>query len=221
MIRVLLDGLGESNTAATELATKAIIEEINYARRQVSRWIYGEYRKVAEALGFERIPRVRFDDMALRDEIQMMSMVQGMIDRRIISYYTGQKKLGFDPEFEVSQMGKEKDLVEDGTLGIIGSPFQQSRGGGSGDSVQKEQRTPKGTPSEGRPKGKPAPTPKKDPSKGDSSNQVAASTEIANFMQALTVDELEALLKLKKEQADEESKQKKKTRKRKPSPKGK
>ena len=202
VIRALLDGLGDSNTAATELAVKAVIEEINYARRQVARWIYSEYRAVAKSLGFDRIPRVRFDDMALRDEIQMMSMIQGMIDRRIISYHTGQKKLGFDPSFELSQMEKERDLVQEGTLGIIGSPFQQSRNSG----VQEEQRTPKGTPSEGRPKGRPAPTPQEDPSSGDSSNKAAASAdEIASLIAGLSLEELQELVELKKSEVKEEA----------------
>jgi hypothetical protein len=174
VIRAIIDGLGDSNAAATDLAVKAIIEEINYARKQISRWIYKEYRSVAEVMGFKRIPKVRFDDMALRDEIQMMSIVQGMIDRRIISYRTGQKKLGFDPETEVAQMKVELPLVEEGILGIVGSPFQQS---GRSQNVQQEQRTPRGTPSEGRPRGRPATTKKDDPNEGDVPTRAISSVE--------------------------------------------
>jgi hypothetical protein len=82
----------------------------------------------------------------------MMTIIQGLVDRRMISYATGQKKLGFDPDTEIAQMKEEMKLVEDGVLGIIGSPFQQS-------AKQPVQGTPKGTPSEGRPRGKPAKTP--------------------------------------------------------------
>jgi len=120
LVRAMLDGLGTANKSATELAVKSVIEEINYARRQVTRWIYKEYREVAKAMGFDRIPKVRFDDMALRDEIQMMTLIQGMIDRRIISYRTGQKYLGFDPETELSHMKDEKKLITDGVLGLVG-----------------------------------------------------------------------------------------------------
>ncbi len=147
--RALIDGISDSNPAALELAVKSVIEEINYARQQVTQWIYKEYRAVAESMGFSQFPSVRFDDQALRDELAMMAIVQGMIDRRIISYRTGQKKLGFDPDTELMEMKKERPLVEKGILGIQGSPFQQS----------KQQQTPSGTPSEGRPKGKPAKSP--------------------------------------------------------------
>ncbi len=215
VIRALIDGLGDSTPAATELAVKSVIEEINYARRQVSRWIYREYRAVAEAMGFNRIPRVRFDDMALRDEIQMMSIVQGMIDRRIISYRTGQKKLGFDPDTELSQMEEERPLVEDGVLGILGSPFQQS--GRGQDQAQPNQGTPKGTPSEGRPRGRPAKTPRDSNSprpSGAPSKKQAAAEEIAEVFSQLSLEELEKLVAVVKSslvsKAEEEKPPKKK-----------
>jgi len=190
MVRALIDGLGEGSVPATELAVKSVIEEINYARRQVSRWIYSEYATVAKAMGFDRIPKVRFDDMALRDEIQMMTIVQGMIDRRIISYRTGQKKLGFDPETELAQMRVEYPLIQEGVLGLTGSPFQQS-------GIQTTQRTPKGTPSEGRPKGAPAPTPrdKKAPKPSgtlSTSNMVQGESTLADF----SLDDLKSFIQV-------------------------
>jgi len=188
MIRALIDGTGESSPAVTQLAVKSTIEEINYARRQVSRWIYKEYREVAKVMGFDRIPKVRFDDMALRDEIQMMTIVQGMIDRRIISYRTGQKKLGFDPDTELAQMKEEKALVEDGTLGLVGSPFQQSAG------RQATQGTPRGTPSEGRPRGRPAKTP------SPSRSAQASAEDMAFFLSQLSLEELTELMSLKKKE---------------------
>lgn len=209
IIRALIDGLGDSNTAATELAVKSVIEEINYARRQVSRWIYKEYRDIAEVMGFDRIPRIRFDDMALRDEIQMMSIVQGMIDRRIISYRTGQRKLGFDPDTELSHMEEERPLVESGVLGIQGSPFQQS-------GQQQNQGTPKGTPSEGRPKGKPAPTPKKkDETKptGRVTKRARASEDLQADVSDLTLEQLMELVEQKQQEQELQAEAKKKKKK--------
>lgn len=204
IVRALVDGTGDLSGAAADLAVKSIIEEINYARRQVKRWIYSEYRTVAEAMGFKRFPKVRFDDMALRDELAMMSIIQGMIDRRIISYRTGQKKLGFDPDTELAQLREEKEHVLDGDLGLIGSPFQQSGGG----NVQDEQRTSKGTPSEGRPRGRPAKKPedkdKTKPPKGKKKDQVVdnekaflkdrARKQIGSRIESLSLEELETLL---------------------------
>lgn len=157
VIRALIDGVGNPTKAGAELAVKAVIEEIHYARKEVSRWIYREYRDVAEAMGFDRYPKVRFNNMILKDEILMMTAIQGMLDRRIISYRLGHELLGFDHDTIRSEMAEEAPLVQDGTLGIAGSPYQQS--GGGNVVVQETQKTPKGTPSEGRPKNKTAKTP--------------------------------------------------------------
>jgi len=190
--RALLDGQIQGNQKAIETATRAFAEEINYARRCVKRWIDHEYEEVALAMGFDRYPQVRFDENALKDEIMMMSIVQGMIDRRIISYETGIEKLGFDFDTELANMKQEKKWVLNGDLGIIGSPynpkalpaeqpvpekdetttdkktvvtqddlkdFQKNIEKTIQTQIQKTQRTPTGTPSEGRPrtggKGKP------------------------------------------------------------------
>ena len=183
--RALLDGQIQGNQKAIQTATVAFSEEINYARRCVKRWIDHEYEEVALAMGFDRYPQVRFDENALKDEIMMMSIVQGMIDRRIISYETGIEKLGFDFDTELSNMIQEKKWVQDGVLGIIGSPYNpkslpaeqpipEKDETPSGKktvvtqedlddfrkniektittNIQNIQRTPTGTPSEGRPR---------------------------------------------------------------------
>ncbi len=121
--RALLDGTLQGNAKSVELAAKSFSEEVNYARRCVRRWINNEYEEVALAMGFDRYPIVRFDENALKDEIMMMSVVQGMIDRRIISYETGIEKLGMDFNTELANMKQEAALVQAGILGIIGSPY--------------------------------------------------------------------------------------------------
>ncbi len=190
--RALLDGKLQANAKAVEAGLKGFAEEVNYARRCVKAWIEHEYEEVALAMGFDRYPTVRFDENALKDEIMMMSVIQGMIDRRILSYETGIEKLGFDFNNELANFIQEKPLVQDGILGIIGSPYnpkalppqgpvstEDTTPGGKPttvtekdlkdfqknitDIVKKQiqtiQRTPVGTPSEGRPrkggKGKP------------------------------------------------------------------
>jgi len=187
VLRALIDGVGSYNSKAVDLAVKAVIEEINYARRQVTRWIYGEYRQVAEAMSFDRFPKIRWDDTALRDELMMMNVVQGLIDRRILSYRTGIQKLGYDFDTVLSELLEEKNLVLDGTLGIIGSPYNPKAAPPiSQPQVQPKQRTPKGTPSEGRPKGRVA-RPKMPDGFGSKKGKSAALKE---FIASLDLDEL-------------------------------
>lgn len=168
--RALIDGLGDSNVANVSLAIKGIMEEINYARRQVKRWIYKEYQIIAEAMGFEKFPKIRWDESVLRDQILYMSTISSLVDRRMLSYNTALEKLGFEYDNELKNMQEEMPLVEDGVFGILGSPWQQSA---TGTGVQPTQKSPTGTPSKGRPAGQ---TTTKKKTNVDPSNQPGSKT---------------------------------------------
>lgn len=150
LARSLLDGQGDSNASQISILLKGVMEEINYARRQVSRWLYSEYYRIAEVAGFDRFPKIRWDESVLKDTILYMNVIANLVDRRMLSYKTAHETLGFDYATEFNNMSKEIDHVQEGIFGIIGSPFQQS------SNRQDSQGTPEGTPSQGRPKGQPA-----------------------------------------------------------------
>ena len=153
MSRALVDGISDLNVAEAGLVVKGLMEEINYARRQVTRWIYSEYRQIAEAAGFDRFPKIRWDEGILQDVILYMNTISQLVDRRMLSYRTAHEALGFDYPTELMNMQEEFPIVQKGELGIIGSPWQQSA---AGSGVQPKQKAPVGTPSSGRPKGQPA-----------------------------------------------------------------
>lgn len=193
--RLLIDGGGEVNEAAAALLAKTVIEEINYARRLVTRWIYNEYRQIANAMGFKKFPKVRWDNTVLRDMILYMSTIAELVDRRMLSYETALGQLGFDYENEFNNMKNELPSVIEGVLGIIGSPFQKS-----GSNLQPVQNAPKGTPSYGRPKGKPGTkkkpstdnktkVPKQTPSQQPNASPQAAGLTIAKIIQAMDNEE--------------------------------
>lgn len=156
--RALIDGISNVNASEAALMVKGLYEEIQYARNQVTRWVYDEYRQIAEVMGFDRFPKVRWDEGVLKDPILYMSTISNLVDRRMLSYRTALEELGFDFPNESRNMEEEFDLVQDGIFGIIGSPWQQAKGGpfGGGGTIQPTQRTPTGSPSQGRPKGQPA-----------------------------------------------------------------
>lgn len=142
--RALLDGGGNLNAAQVDLLVKGIMEEVNYARRQVTRWAYREYQQIAEAMGFERFPKIRWDDGILLDTILYMNTLAQLVDRRMLSYRTSLEALGFDYPNELRNMEEEVPLVEDGVFGILGSPWQKAKAPGA---------VPEGSPSSGPPKG--------------------------------------------------------------------
>jgi hypothetical protein len=148
MSRALLDGGSGMNAAEVDLLVKGISEEIAYARRQVTRWIYREYQQIAEAMNFSMFPKVRWDEGILLDTILFMNTLGQLVDRRMLSYRTSLEALGFDYSNELRNMEEEVPLVEDGTFGILGSPWQQAKGAG-----QVAPSAPPGSPSSGPPKG--------------------------------------------------------------------
>ena len=125
--RALLDGTTNVNVAEAGLIVRTLVEEINYARRQVTRWIYNEYQQIATAVGFDRFPKIRWDSTILKDIILYMSTVAQLVDRRMLSYRTALEQLGFDYNNEFNNMQNELPSVLEGVLGIVGSPFQQSK----------------------------------------------------------------------------------------------
>jgi hypothetical protein len=153
LARALVDGTvqGETSKDAMTLAIKGVIAEVQYAREQIEDWLYEEYAQIAGAYDFDRYPKIRWDDFLLKDELAHKTLVQGLVDRRIISYETAFKLLGFDPEQEKSLLKQEAPEVQKGWYGLSGSPYQQSKENFKLDK-QTNQGTPSGTPSEGRPK---------------------------------------------------------------------
>lgn len=147
--RAIIDGTGEVNAAEIGLMIKGLMEEINYARKQVTRWVYREYQQIAEAMGFDRFPKIRWDEGVLKDTIMYMNTLAQLVDRRMLSYRTALEALGFDYPQEFRNMETELPLVESGIFGIIGSPWQQSK-------IQPNQNAPVGTPSSGRPAATPS-----------------------------------------------------------------
>jgi hypothetical protein len=168
MSRAMIDGAGTITVAEAGLIVKGLTEEINYARRQVTRWAYREYQQIAEAMGFDRFPKIRWDDSILKDTILYMNTLSQLVDRRMLSYKTSLESLGFDYENELRNMEEELPLVVDGTFGITGSPWQKS-------NTQSTQNAPIGTPSSGRPPGQPADPKNTDPKKNQKNLQVKPS----------------------------------------------
>jgi hypothetical protein len=203
MSRAMIDGTTSLGQGEASLVIKALVEEINYARNQVSFWIYNEYQQIAEAMGFDRFPKVRWDNAVLRDIILYMTTIANLVDRRMISYETALEELGFDFSNEFNSMQNELPFVLDGTLGIKGSPFQQSKFGPGGTQPT---GAPNGTPSSGRPKAqvpktkqpstktntktKPAkPKPSQQPNSSPQAASVDARQVIETASQTMTEDE--------------------------------
>lgn len=191
--RALIDGVGDLGQGEASLVIKGLMEEINYLRKLVTRWIYKEYRQIAEAVGFDSFPKIRWDEGVLKDTIMYMSTLAQLVDRRMLSYRTALEALGFDYPNELSNMEAELPLITKGTFGIVGSPFQQAK--------QPTQNAPTGTPSAGRPKAQPTGknTKNTNPDKKvkqttKNPKQSEASLDIDNLIKNMTPEQYERFL---------------------------
>ena len=141
--RAFIDGTSIQPTAGT-LSSKALSSQIEVARREVSNWIYSQYRMIALEMSFPRYPVVRWRNSVVNtdsDAVSKASIMQ-LADRKLISQATAMRDLGLDPDAEQQRIREELALEEEGVK-VSGSPFQQT-----GDET-----TPSGD--QGRPKGQP------------------------------------------------------------------
>ncbi len=140
---VILGGGGaKTNFATAYLSLKMFISNIIDARRDVIRWMKAEYDDIAAVMQFDSSPQPMFNELALTDEVAEKQILMQMVDRNMISYQSAQLRMGFDPQVELERKQEELPLIEEGLLGITGSPYQQQQGGdgvtNSKDEVKKQ-----------------------------------------------------------------------------------
>jgi hypothetical protein len=152
--RAVIDGSAIQPTAGV-LSAKALQSKIDVARKQVTNWIYSQYKLIAIEMSFTKYPVVRWRNSVLNtdsDAVSKASIMQ-LADRKLISQSTAMRDLGLDPDAEQMRIREELKLEEEGVK-VSGSPFQQTKEGNGSPETK-----PSGD--QGRPKGQP--TSKKKP----------------------------------------------------------
>lgn len=118
-------GSAKTNFATAFLSLKAFLTNLKDGRKDVLRWVRQEYEDIAQVMGFDSIPEPTFDQMSLTDEIAEKQIIIQLIDRGVISYQSAQSRLGYDPDIELERRKEEKQYMDEGILGLKGSPFQE------------------------------------------------------------------------------------------------
>lgn len=150
--RALIDGDTNIGNSAAILSSKALQSEIDAARMKVAEWVYQQYKYISKEVKFGTYPVVRWRNTKITTDGDAVSRASwmSMVDRGLVSRHTAQLALGLDPDAELEKMRKEKEIMEKEGIGIMGSPFQQSKPSGA----------------EGRPSGQPSqPKNQNDPTK--------------------------------------------------------
>jgi len=150
---VLVGGLG-GNFTNSYIAVSSVLQRLESYRSKVLEWIMGEVKIIADAMGFQKLPTVKFGRTSLQDEKAFQTFLINLYDRNIISADTVLRELNSNVELEVSKLEKEKELRSTDVLERIG-PFIQppieggaaaAPGAGGAPAPKKMPKTPNGRP---------------------------------------------------------------------------
>lgn len=171
---VLIGGKG-GNFSNSFIAVATVLEKLESYRNQVYAWLMGEMKVIADAMGFQKLPTIRFGRTTLKDEKAYQAFLTGLYDRNILSADTILKEANTTAEIEARRMKDEKDHKEKGIFEARG-PFvkddkpKPGQPGAPGTKPKAKPKTPNGRPA-GTPTG---PTGKQDNPRGPKGQNVVA-----------------------------------------------
>lgn len=98
------------------VAIKTLIERLNYIRSIIIEFWEYEIELVRKAMGFNKGATISFDRMTLNDESGMLKIMEGLVDRNLLSVEAMQEMVGASPEIETFRLKREKKLRDKGLL---------------------------------------------------------------------------------------------------------
>ncbi len=105
--------LGTRNAQSAFVQLKTLVERLEYVRSRAIRWIEGELRLVADAMGFKNIPAISFGIMSLRDEAAEKQLMVQLLDRGIVSSEKVSEVFGTNYMIELERTKSEQQIRED------------------------------------------------------------------------------------------------------------
>jgi hypothetical protein len=106
-------GAGVRNAQSAFVQLKTLVERLEYVRSRAIRWMEGEFRLVADAMGFKKIPAISFGTMSLRDEAAEKQLMIQLLDRGIISSEKATEVFGVNYMIELERLKTEQQLREE------------------------------------------------------------------------------------------------------------
>lgn len=181
---VLTGGKG-SNFSNSYIAVAAVLERLESYRKKVQNWLMNELKIIADAMGFKKLPTIRFGRTSLKDEKAFQAFLTGLYDRGILSADTLLSEGGTTAEIEAAKMKKEKTQYREKDIFEPKGPFvkdpkpapgQKPPGGGS---TKTKPKTPNGRPTNTST----GPTGKQDNPRGPKGQNIAELLEMQEALQ--------------------------------------
>lgn len=180
---VLIGGKG-GNFSNSYVAVSTVLERLESYRNKVYSWLMNELKIIADAMGFKKMPTVRFGRTSLKDEKAQQTFMMGLYDRGILSADTLLEEGGTTAEIEASKMKEEKEKYKEKDIFEPKGPFVKDPKPAPGTPGAKPPGKSKPKTPNGRPGGtSTGPTGKQSNPRGPKGQNVAHLLETQEILQ--------------------------------------
>jgi hypothetical protein len=198
---VLVGGKG-GNFSNSYIAVATVLERLESYRNKVHTWLMNELKIIADAMGFKKLPTVRFGRTSLKDEKAQQTFLMGMYDRGILSADTLLEEGGTTAEIEASKMKEEKTKYKEKDIFEPKGPFVKDPKPAPGAAGPPGAKKPAAKKPAGGPGGRPVntgtgPTGKQDNARGPKGQGLAdllAMQEVLQRRGRAMLDHLESFI---------------------------
>jgi len=142
---VLIGGKG-SNFSNSYVAVATVLERLESYREQVYDWLLNEVKIIADAMGFQKLPDIKFGRTSLKDEKGYQAFLTGLYDRGILSGDTLLREAETTAEVEASKMKEEKDKYREKDIFEPKGPYVKDPKSPGGLDKKSKPKTPNGRP---------------------------------------------------------------------------
>lgn len=123
---VMVGGEG-GNFSNSYISVATVLEKLRSARQRLEYWLMRELKIIADAMGFRKLPKIKWGRSNLTDIKAEQALVIQLIDRGIMSAETALKYFNEDISIEVERLKREKKIAETEGMGILEKrgPYQR------------------------------------------------------------------------------------------------
>jgi len=115
---VLLGGKG-ANFSNSFVSIAATLQKLQMSRDKIEQWLLGELKIIADAMGFRKLPRIKWDRNDLRDKDAEKKFKLALFDRGVLSGEALLIEADEDLNTEVARQEKEKKIADGSGVGVL------------------------------------------------------------------------------------------------------
>jgi len=115
---VLIGGKG-SNFSNSFISVATTLKKLEVARDRIEAWLMNELKEIAEAMGFRKLPRIKWGKSSLRDKKWEQQFKLQLFDRGVLSAEALLKEADEHLDTEVQRQKNEKNIADSTGVGVL------------------------------------------------------------------------------------------------------